>query len=327
MDTNWLPLYCPFTFGGFYQLAPTVTAGRAEYICNLLNMTLAQVTDSNAMYALQVLEKCQVERAWIGSFNGLSVFPAMSLSQSIGAILDINYPVLSRLEDSVLCQEPVIVESVKTTTTTFTTSFGTVTDCVRITKTPECCDEKAAMAGCHNQAEFKDDAICPSCSGLCKIPDTPFAIVKQRVPLNQAAKYCHSYNMSLADLMDGNLEKVESGIDGCTLEPLRSGPVTEPLVIRSFNGVDGAVYVLLVPNEHAIIYGLKRPIPDFEKGYPLCQCAKPIVTGQGPRVLPTTTVTSTSVITIPHVYPETTKTLTQTVIRSLRKPGHECRED
>ena len=319
---------CPIRSGPFMLVRGSFRLSEAESVCRARNMTLAQVTDENAIQALETVERCGVSLAWISAFNGLNAMPCMFLDTFFGVLSEVDWEPCQVSVVSVLCEEPILVNVSTTTTTTFTTSYGTVTDCVRVTKTPECCDHDKALlledeTSLEEHLELEHEIIksCPTCTGVCRIQDTAFSIIKHQVPYYLAAKACAQHNLTLADISSGDLDGIEEGAAECNI------PSNLFVWTRSFNAVDGARYLAYVPRFKEIIFGLRQS-QIFAKGYPLCQCSKPAVTGLGPRRLPTTTKTATIVSTIPYVVPETTKTVTQTVIRRCqRKPGFDCRED
>jgi hypothetical protein len=326
-----LPDQCPYTTGGFHILCGAFPSTSAPTLCQQYGYRLAALTDENILYALQVHRQCNLGGSeWTAAFNGLNRNPCQGLFGNgtvvVGGVTCSQIPL-----QAVLCEEvPVVETDTVTVSTTFTTSDGTETVRTTTTRYPECHHDKKQQAPANHklvqvQGEQppKLNTVCNTCNPVCSIPDTDLKVIKHKVSYQRAAAECNKYGWTLADITDGVSSFLAPVPSICGLNSTTNFDQNY-YWIRSYDGVSGGYCpgVLSSPNGFGVFYPYAQA--DCEQltsfgVYPLCQCGKPAITGNGPYTGTVTTTTETSTTVLVTVVPETTVTVTSTVCRRCHR--------
>jgi hypothetical protein len=341
---------CTFTTGGLHMTCTTHTWPDAQSACIKSGYRLAAITEQNLLLAQAMLLHCAYQgqydgAAFIGSENGMVGEPCLVFGWNrTVAVQSGGECGGGGLGLQVLCQEIPSVTDTTTTTTTTTLTSGVSTTTTRTTlrtqatmpwedlivekrnvnvsddnngKCGDPCDKNycgCAQTGCN----CCSDACPTTAKGLHLIP------ALNQSDYSEADAHCARFGWRLADYTSGMTSLLSSYLlPSCST----SGALSVGLWVRSINGVSGFAcasvdfdlslaqgqrFVLGHTEQYCLLAGASR-LPQFER-FVLCQEQRgPAVTGYGPAVQWTTTVTGTSVSTSTVVVPSSTTTVTSTV--------------
>lgn len=318
---------CTFSRGGLVMLCTLHPYYNASEACAAHGYRLAQLTETNLMWAQSLLPNCAYNnRIWIGSLNGLSAEPCLAFAGEASLNFG-DYSCLEQ-EQQVMCQEIPLVTETVSTTTTITFSEGTTTVCTTTTDyrrqhhrhTEDMFIEKKCGPNdnCNQCFDSSPVTSCNCCSDACAATVAGLHVVfGDFIPYSEAAAVCCKHGWRLADLTSG----MSSLIHKYILPTCRNSTTnTMATWIRSYEGVDGFQCLELSINEdglQTIVFGHTDQYCNGEVSaagrYVLCQEDPALITGNGPVIGSITTSTVFFNATAYETVPSTTTTVTRTV--------------
>lgn len=329
---------CTFSYGGLHMTCQSYPLASAQEACIRNGWRLAQVTEQNLLWAQSMLAHCafdgpQYGQAWIGSQNGLVADPCLVFTWNRTVALESYHCWEGKRQ--VLCEEiPVISETTSTTTTVSVTS-GTTTvhhhtslftqstqpweDLVVEKRADSCgpCGSLCTGANPHI-------TTCNCCSNACEFTVKGLHLVPaEYLPYSEAEAVCCRHGWRLADFTSGMSQLVSQLFYPLCARQFEAMEVW----VRSLDGVAGFECLSVLTNNTngtAFIMGHNQQYcnnnydSDIQR-FALCQEEpQAAITGYGPGVQWTTTVTATDISTTTETIPSTTVTRhhTHTCIRN-----------